>query len=197
MIKQSHPHASAHTTTRVPGDLAMWFFILAELLVFTLLFAAYAFARAANVELFNHYQQTLNRDIGAANTLVLITGSLFVVFAVQAIQAGKTLLCRNWLLAAIIAGGFFVVLKSIELADKFSQGITLSTNIFYMFYLSLTVFHFMHVILGMIILAIVAWKTHKNVYSAQHHTDIETAGAYWHMVDLVWIVLFPLVYVIR
>jgi nitric oxide reductase NorE protein len=186
-----------HRPDPLPGDLAMWIFILAELLVFAVFFASYAFARSGNVELFNHYQQTLNRDIGAANTVILITGSLFVVLAVQAIKAGKALLCRNWLLAAVSMGALFVILKSVEFADKFAHGINLSTNTFYMFYLSLTFFHFMHVIMGMIILGAVAWKAHYGEYSAAQHTGVETGASYWHMVDLVWIVLFPLIYVIR
>lgn len=181
----------------LPGDLAMWFFILAELLVFGVFFACYAFARSGDVELFNHYQATLNRDIGTANTILLITGSLFVVLAVRAIQAGESLRCRNWLVMANLAGGVFLVLKSFEFADKFGQGISLSTNTFYMFYLSLTFFHFMHVIMGMIILGAVAWKAHSGAYSASDHTGVETGASYWHMVDLVWIVLFPLIYVMR
>lgn len=175
----------------------MWIFILAELLVFGVFFAGYAFARRYNLELFNQYQQTLNRDIGAANTVILITGSLFVVLAVQAIRNNRVLPCRNWLLAAIGTGFLFLILKSIEFADKFAHGISLSTNTFYMFYLSLTFFHFMHVILGMVILAAVAWKTQHGAYSHINHTGVETGASYWHMVDLVWIVLFPLVYVIR
>lgn len=175
----------------------MWIFILAELLVFAIFFASYAFARSHNVALFNEYQQTLNRDIGAANTVILITGSLFVVLAVQAVRDGKIPLCRNWLLAAVAMGFLFLSLKIIEFADKFSHGINLSTNAFYMFYLSLTFFHFMHVILGMVILTAVAWKAHYGAYSMINYVGVETGASYWHMVDLVWIVLFPLVYVIR
>lgn len=175
----------------------MWIFILAELLVFAIFFASYAFARSNNVVLFDEYQQTLNRDIGAANTLILITGSLFVVLAVRAIRNDKAALCRNWLLAGFGMGSLFLILKIIEFADKFSHGVSLSTNTFYMFYLSLTFFHFMHVILGMVILAAVAWKAHHGAYSMIHYTGVETGASYWHMVDLVWIVLFPLVYVIR
>lgn len=181
----------------LPGDLAMWIFILAELLVFAVFFASYAFARSQHVALFDQYQQTLNRDIGAANTLILITGSLLVVLAVQAIRDGKPIECRNRLLAAVGTGMLFLILKSLEFADKFAHGINLSTNTFYMFYLSLTFFHFMHVILGTIILTAVAWKAHRGAYSMINHTGVETGASYWHMVDLVWIVLFPLVYVIR
>jgi nitric oxide reductase NorE protein len=191
------PPIQANQPRRLPGDLAMWIFILAELLVFGIFFVSYAFARSNNVELFNQYQQTLDKTTGAANTVILITCSLFVVLAVQAIKTNRWLVCRNWLLAAVGCGGIFVVLKSMEFAGKFAAGIHLSTNTFYMFYLSLTFFHFMHVILGMIILAAVAWKAQQGAYSAGDYTGVETGASYWHMVDLVWIVLFPLVYVIR
>jgi nitric oxide reductase NorE protein len=88
------------------------------------------------------------------------------------------------LLAGAGMGALFVMLKSVEFADKFAHGINLSTNTFYMFYLSLTFFHFMHVMLGVIILAAVAWKAHYGEYSAIQHTGVETGASYWHMVDL-------------
>jgi len=94
-------------------------------------------------------------------------------------------------------GGVFLVIKVFEFHEKFSAGISLSTNTFYMFYLSLTIFHFMHVILGMVILAAVMLKANGGGYSAENHTGVETGASYWHMVDLLWIILFPLVYVIR
>ena len=91
----------------------------------------------------------------------------------------------------------FVVIKLFEFSAKFSQGISLSSNTFYMFYLSLTMFHFMHVILGMVILAAVMLKARRGGYTPENHTGVETGASYWHMVDLLWIILFPLVYVIR
>jgi len=180
-----------------PGDLAIWFFILAELLAFGVFFLAYAFARAHNVELFNASQQLLNRESGAINTLVLITSSYFVVRAVAAIKEGLSRQCARWLGAAIALGALFVVIKLFEFNEKFSAGISLHTNTFYMFYLSLTIFHFMHVLMGMIILAFVMAKAWRGGYSPENHTGVETGASYWHMVDLVWIILFPLVYVIR
>ncbi len=180
-----------------PGDLAIWLFILAELLVFALLFGAYAVTRMSHVELFNEYQLQLDRHAALANTLALITSSYFVVRAVAAIAHDRRRSCLRWLLAAVVMGGVFIVIKSSEFAHHFTLGVNLSTNLFYMFYLSLTVFHFMHVILGLVILAAVAYKTHQGCYSARDHTGVETAAAYWHMVDLVWLILFPLVYVMR
>lgn len=184
-------------TGALPGDFAIWIFIFAELLVFGVFFLAYAFARANNVELFNESQLQLDRISGAANTLVLITSSYFVVRAVAAIRDDESRRCVHWLGAAIGMGSVFLVIKMFEFADKFSAGISLSTNTFFMFYLSLTFFHFMHVILGMVILAAVLLKARSGGYSAASHTGVETGASYWHMVDLVWLILFPLVYVIH
>ncbi|MEN8212969.1 MAG: cytochrome c oxidase subunit 3 family protein [Pseudomonadota bacterium] len=192
-VKQSEITTRYH----LPGDFAIWVFIFAELLVFGVFFLSYAFYRASHVEMFNMYQDTLDRESGAINTLLLITSSYFVVRAVSAIKSGDARRCVNWLAAALAGGGGFLVIKSLEFADKFSHGISLGTNTFYMFYLSMTFFHFMHVILGMIILAAVLFKARAGGYSAEEYTGVETGASYWHMVDLVWIVLFPLVYVIR
>ncbi len=181
----------------LPGDLAIWFFIFMELLVFAIAFIAYAVVRVQNLEMFNHYQTTLNREIGAANTLILITSSYFVVHAINAIKKDDVKRSVFYLYAAFGGGAAFLCLKSMEYYDKFSHGIGLDSNTFYMFYLSLTMFHFLHVILGMVILLAVAIKAQRGAYSANNHIGMETAASYWHMVDLVWIILFPLVYIIR
>lgn len=180
-----------------PGDLAIWIFILAELAVFALFFAAYAFTRMNHVELFNSYQQQLDRDTAFINTLALITSSYFVVRAVAAIREDDHRYCVGWLFAALGMGVLFLLLKSAEFAHHIGQGITLSTNTFYMFYLSLTFFHFMHVIMGMVILSVVAWKAGRGEYSSEAYAGVETGASYWHMVDLVWLILFPLVYVMN
>ncbi len=182
----------------LPGDLAIWFFIFMELLVFGIAFISYAVVRVQNEEMFNQFQATLNTELGAANTIILITSSYFVVRAVHVIKnKGDYTACAQWLYAAVAGGGLFLVLKSFEYYDKFSAGINLSTNTFYMFYLSLTMFHFLHVILGMIILLAIAIKAQRGGYSASNHIGVESGASYWHMVDLVWIILFPLVYVMR
>ena len=187
----------APTSPRLPGDLAIWFFILAELLAFAVFFSAYAFARASHVEEFNLYQQTLDRNAGAINTVLLITGSWFVVLAVQAAHRDdRAAIGRNLLLGFVCGGGFLAV-KIFEYAAKFGAGITLSTNTFYMFYISLTFFHFMHVILGMVILTVLWMQARKGVYGSHYAHGLESGAAYWHIVDLLWIVLFPLVYVMR
>ena len=180
-----------------PGDLAIWVFILAELAAFAAFFGAYAFTRMQHVELFNHFQATLDRDAALINTFALITSSYFVVRAVASIRDDNRQGCVRWLIAALIMGALFLVVKGQEYAHHIDEGIRLSTNTFYMFYLSLTFFHFMHVIMGMVILAAIAVKAKKGGYSAAEHTGVETGASYWHMVDLVWLILFPLVYVMK
>ncbi|MCW8929835.1 MAG: cytochrome c oxidase subunit 3 family protein [Gammaproteobacteria bacterium] len=181
----------------LPGDLAIWFFIMAELLVFGVFFIVYVFVRSNNLELFNTYQLELHRIAGVINTIALITSSYFVAMAVHAIKNNDTRRTGHMLLLSIAMGAIFVIVKIWEYAHVFGAGIHLSTNTFYTFYISLTFFHFMHVMMGMVILGALYLFVRQGKYSAENHFGMETGASYWHMVDLVWIVLFPLVYVIR
>lgn len=189
--------AHAPDTARLAGDLAVWLIILAELLAFGILFLSYAFARTFDVALFNASQRTLDLNSGAINTALLITGSWCVVRAVQAVKKDASAAGARWLLAALACGSGFVVIKVLEFSDKAQAGIDLSTNTFYMFYLLLTGFHFFHVLAAMVFLTILLVKTRAGHYGKHNHHALETGAAFWHMVDLLWIVLFPLVYVMR
>lgn len=182
---------------RLPGDLAVWLIILAELLTFGILFLSYAFARTRDVALFNACQSTLDLNSGAINTVLLITGSWCVVHAVKAVRRDASGLGVRWLVAAMVCGAGFLSLKSMEFSAKMDAGIDLSTNTFYMFYLMLTAFHFLHVVVAMVFLAILLFKTQQGAYGSHDTHALETGAAFWHMVDLLWIVLFPLVYVMR
>lgn len=181
----------------LPGDLAIWIFIFAELLVFGIFFIGYTVVRSNNIDLFNESQLTLNAHVGAINTVLLISSSYFVVRSIRAIDINDINKSGVWMLFAILCSCLFLVLKSHEFYGKFSVGINLSTNIFYMFYLSLTFFHYMHVILGLVILLALWINIRSGRYSAESKHGLESGAAYWHMVDLVWIVMFPLVYVIH
>lgn len=181
----------------LPGDLAIWCIIFAELLVFGIFFVAYAVVRINNLEMFNQYQLTLNKETGLINTILLITASYFVVCAIKSIKKSLLKQGAKLLYAAVACGALFILIKSIEFNEKFAAGIDLSTNTFYMFYLALTMFHYFHVILGVLILLLVAYKTQQGHINANNRIGLESAGAYWHMVDLVWIILFPLIYIIR
>ena len=182
---------------RLAGDLAVWLIILAELLAFGILFLSYAFARTFEVALFNASQSTLDLNSGAINTALLITGSWCVVRAVQAIKCDASGKSARWLLAALACGSGFVAIKWIEFSAKADAGLDLSSNTFYMFYFLLTGFHFLHVLAAMVFLSILLVKTHAGHYGRHDHHALETGAAFWHMVDLLWIVLFPLVYVMH
>lgn len=187
-----------------PGDFAIWIIIYVELLTFGLLFIGYAFSRKANLQMFNDSQLLLNKNIGFINTFILITSSFFIVKAIQKIKnmtqhtsSHSSIIASRWLASAMLFGIVFLVLKFTEFAHIFAHGITLSTNTFFMFYLLLTMFHFMHVSLGVVILFNLYRKTKIQAYTPEDHRGLETGALYWHLVDLLWIVLFPLVYIIR
>lgn len=181
----------------LPGDLAIWIFIAAELGVFAILFAAYAITRNIHLELFNNAQTHISRTYGYINTILLLTSSYCVARANRYIKEGEVVFCTRFLIYAIVLGALFLVVKIDEFHNDFLNGITISSNLFNMFYISLTFFHFMHVMMGMVILSVVTYKSHKQKYSATDYAGVETGGAYWHMVDLVWIILFSLVYVLH
>jgi nitric oxide reductase NorE protein len=184
-------------TRQLPGDLAVWLIILAELLTFALLFVAYGVTRSLNVELFNESQRTLDATMGVVNTWLLIGGSWCVVRAVQSVAAQRRWPGLSWLVAAQLCGLAFLVLKLSEYGAKADAGIDLETNVFYMFYFLLTGFHFLHVLAAMVFLAFLSYQTWRNPLGAAHLHALETGAAFWHMVDLLWIVLFPLMYIVR
>lgn len=182
---------------RLSGDLGVWLIILLELLTFAILFIAFAFARLGELEVFHAAQRTLDLHLGALNTVLLITGSWCVASAVRAVRRDASKQGARWLVAALVCGVGFLILKMTEYADKLALGIDLSSNTFYMFYFILTGFHFLHVVVGVLALGYLWFKTQRGDYGSHDCHALETGGAFWHMVDLLWIVLFPLVYVMR
>ncbi|MDD3598351.1 cytochrome c oxidase subunit 3, partial [Sulfuricurvum sp.] len=164
----------------------------------------YAFSRRLNIQMFNDSQLFLNKTAGFIDTLILITSSYFIVKAIQSIKNSNKIdlhissaIASKWLLATMIFGGVFLVNKLLEFSDIFAQGFSLSTNTFFMFYLLLTMFHFMHVLLGTIIIFTIRQKTQRLGYTSADYSGMETGAVYWHLVDLLWIVLFTLIYILR
>ena len=184
-----------------PGDFGVWIIIYIELITFGLFFVGFAFSRRQEIELFNDSQLLLDQRFGFVNTVLLLTSSYFIVKATQIIKTINTQesfqKAATYIISAIGVGGIFLIIKIIEFTDKYEQGINLSTNTFFMFYFILTMFHFMHVVLGIIILYNLYQNTKNGLYTIKEHKGFESGASYWHMVDLLWIVLFPLVYIIR
>lgn len=173
----------------LPGNPIMWVLIWSELLVFGAALCAYIVARALDPALFDASQAHLDRFLGGINTMVLLTSGLCAAVAVRVRADGKSDQSRLWLVASIVIGSVFLYVKIIEYGAKLDAGLDIETNTFFTLYYLITGFHFLHVILGLIILAIVAWK---NSFE-----NIETGAAFWHMVDLIWVLIFPLLYLVR
>jgi cytochrome c oxidase subunit 3 len=147
-------------------------------------------------EMFRAEHLKLDRVLGAANTVVLITSSLLVVFGVDAIKRGKARLFEACFGATILLAGVFLCVKYVEYSAKFHHGIYPGTNLFFSIYFMLTGLHGIHVLLGMGVLSYVIVLSRRGRLSASYYTPAEMSGLYWHFVDLVWIYLFPLLYLI-
>jgi nitric oxide reductase NorE protein len=183
--------ASGGRSARAPGILT---FVIADLMVFAMLFTGFMVDRSAQPALFNRSAATLDFRLGILNMLILVSSGLCVVFAVAAAREGRNAAVRHWILAAFLIGTGFGVSKCVEYAGKFAHGIGMQTNNFYMYYFALTGAHLLHFIGGMAALAFI-WLRSFRV-DAGYCNKVEAVGLYWHMVDLLWILIFPLLYVI-
>lgn len=177
----------------VPGVLI---FIIADIVVFGMLFVGFMNERASQIELFNRSASALNVRLGLLNTLILVTSGMFVVFAVDAARHGQGRLARGWLLMTMLVGAGFGVSKLVEYSDKFGHGISMLSNDFFMFYFVLTGAHFAHFLAGMILLAALWYRTGREPIDGPLFGWIESVALYWHMVDLLWIMIFPMLYLL-
>ncbi len=175
--------------SNLPGNPMMWLLIWSELFVFGAAFIGFSVARLLDPEMFASSQDSLDRMAGAINTMVLITSGFFAALAVNAQSRNKNRQARAAIGVTIALGLVFLAIKWAEYSDKFAHGIGIETNTFYTLYFLTTGFHAMHVVFGIVILIIVGWK---NSFE-----NLETGTAFWHMVDLVWVILFPLIYLMR
>lgn len=187
----------AQPSRRLPGDLAMWFFILAELTVFAILILAFAVTQMFNPPLFGESRAALDSSIGLALTLSLLTSGLLAALAVEQVRQARQGRAALLLLAALASACVYVVLKLNEYGHLAGLGLGMEHNTFFTLYWILTGFHFLHVLLGMVILAWLAERCRRGAYRTDAHSGLESGVLYWHMVDLVWVLLFPLVYVLN
>jgi len=194
VLERREPRVRGH----VPGEPGIWVLLFGDMAVFTVLFAVYLHRRGANAELFAHSQAHLNRTFGAVNTLVLLTSSLLVVFAVRAMRSERWQhLASRLMLAGAAVGSCFVLIKVLEYHEKVAAGITPSTNEFFMYYFVLTGLHLAHVIIGLGVLLVLSKLARNPAPTRTHLAFVEGGGCFWHMVDLLWIVIFPLLFLVR
>lgn len=189
--------AATKHVRRLPGVEGVWVFIGVDMLFFTLLFMLVMTGRRDAVDVFEAGRLTLDPNFGGINTLILLTSSWFVVLAVNAAKQDRFDEIPRWLMAAFLCGVAFAISKAFEYGAKLSAGITPATSDFYMYYFVLTGFHLLHVIGGSVML-FVFWKMSRTrAFTRQRLAVIESGGLFWHMVDLLWIVLFPLLYLMK
>ena len=189
--------AASLARRHLPGDLAMWLFILAELSVFALLILAFAVTQALKPQLFAQSRLLLDTSTGLALTLSLLSAGGLAALAVEQARQSRPRRAAWLLIAALLVASVYVLLKLGEYRHLLAAGLGLEHNTFFTLYWILTGFHFVHVLLGMLILGWLALRCARGAYGAGDRSGLESGVLYWHMVDLVWVVLFPLVYLLN
>ena len=184
--------AEAGAARRVPGEAGIWVLIGGELFAFSAFFLVFAYYRGLDPASFSAGHRLLDHGIGLANTLILLTSSLFVALGVQRVRDGREG-AAFWFRLGLLCGGAFALLKVVEYGQKFTAGITPLTSDFFMYYFAFTGVHLLHVVIGSGAL-IFAIGASRRAPSASRTMIAECAAIFWHLVDLLWIILFALFY---
>ena len=191
------------------STLGMWVFLVTEIMFFGGLFTAYLVYRHANPEGFAEASHHLNVTWGAVNTIVLIVSSLTMALAVRSAQISAPAKTQVvWIGATMLLGAAFLGVKAIEYYDKFSHHLVPGPDfhwegkhpkpaeMFYSLYFCMTGLHAIHMVIGLGIMTVIGIMAWRRTFDADYYTPVEVAGLYWHFVDIVWIFLFPLLYLI-
>lgn len=196
-VMQPLPHTQAGAGV-YNEKLGMWVFLGSEIMFFTALIGAYIILRIGNPGAWpiDGPREVLNIPITAANTFLLICSSVSMVKAFSAIAHGDQRGLRLWLVATVIMGASFVGVQAFEYNQLVHHGFVPSAGLFGSTFYTMTGFHGFHVSMGVICMLFVTWKAFRGKYTAQDYRGVEVIGLYWHFVDLVWIILFTIVYLI-
>ncbi len=178
-----------------PGGLLLWIIIFLELITFGLGLMALVYYWRLEPELFHTARLQLDPVIGTVNTLFLVTSGYMMANAVHQIRKGNHDRTIHYLKLTLMGGAVFVGLKSFEYYEKLTSGLEMGDNMFFTLYWLLTGFHLVHILVGMVILAWMMFKM-RSVYSDITVADLESGAAFWHMCDLIWLLLFPALYLI-
>jgi heme/copper-type cytochrome/quinol oxidase subunit 3 len=187
------PLATSRSATGIPsGRLAIWWALASEIVIFGGLIVSYLLFRLHHADWADQASHT-STPAGALNTFVLLTSSLFVVLAHQAVEQGNREKAFKFLWFTIAMGGVFMAVKAYEYTTEISHGYTITKSVFWSFYYTATGLHGVHVLAGMVIMAIISIGVKKG----KNLQRVEYIGIYWHFVDIVWIFLFPLLYIAK
>lgn len=176
--------------------LGMWVFLGSEIMFFTALIGAYIILRVAHPSSFKEPGEVLAVSITAVNTFLLICSSVTMVKAFASVQDGNLAGLRKWLVATVVIGATFVGVQVYEYQHLIAKGFVPSEGLYGSTFYTMTGFHGFHVTIGVICLIFVTIKAFQGKYTAADHRGVEVVGLYWHFVDLVWIILFTIVYLI-
>jgi len=185
-----------HKGAPLSARLGIWAFLATELLLFGGLFTAYAQFRITHAELFHQEHLKLNRLMGALNTLVLLTSSLTVAIGIAAIRKGLQRTLKVCLSLTLLLASCFLLIKYLEWSEDFAHGLFPRSNLFFGLYFMMTGLHGLHVVGGMAVFVWLLVKANRGAFSADYNAPVEITGLYWHFVDVVWIYLFPLFYLV-
>ncbi len=190
------PYESSDLMGTMRGKLGMWLFLVSDALTFGALLCAYGALRLGASD-WPVPSEVLNVPLTAFNTFVLVCSSLTMVKALSAIKAGDVKGLQKFLLFTALGGALFLSIQVYEYHHLLVlEGLRLRKNLFCATFFSLTSFHGMHVLAGVIYLMIIRWRAGKGDFSPQNYHRVEVAGLYWHFVDLVWILVFTFVYLV-
>ena len=183
-----------------PVEAGVWVVVLGELCMFTLFFTTFLYYRAFSPELFEASRSLLRQDLGALNTIILLTSSWCVASAVKSLRnIDERPRAVTLLLGALGCGAAFVVVKIVEYSGAINAGINVLTDEFFMFYFMLTGIHLLHLLVGMGLLGATTVNLRRVIACKDEPSEplVGFASCFWHMLDLLWIILFPLLYLLR
>ncbi|AMC11870.1 nitric oxide reductase [Lutibacter profundi] len=178
-----------------PGGILLWILIFLELITFGAALIAMVVYGKQEPEMFHASRLHLNTTIGTINTIALITSGFFMALSVQYFKENNLKKSSLFLKLTMLGGVFFLVLKGFEYYEKIEVGLTIGYNTFFTFYWLLTLFHVIHLLVGLVILLFMQRDLNKNKTNANIE-DVEASAAFWHMCDLIWLLLFPVIYLI-
>ncbi|MDM8547810.1 cytochrome c oxidase subunit 3 family protein [Candidatus Venteria ishoeyi] len=189
--------ADENKQKRIPGNTAIWVGIFCILVEFLMLFTLYFIAKVHNQEAFNIGPDKLLTLAGTAITLLLLTSGYCMVKAVEHIRSDNQKASLRWIIAAIVLGLGYPIVKYFEISWNIAHGIDGETGVFYTVYYYLTLNHLVHVFWALLGLAWVAIRTGLGSYSSTDYHGLEAAALFWHATDVIWLVIFPLFYILR
>ncbi|WP_273735279.1 cytochrome c oxidase subunit 3 [Mycolicibacterium septicum] len=191
----SHPPDAS--PRRISGEPGMWLFVLADVTLFAFAFGAFLYDRGKNPVSFAAGNAELHLWIGAVDTIILLTTSLVVALAVRNHRRGEPSLASRLVMTAVIGAGLFAMFKAIEWGSLIGAGdVPVYGDDFFAYFFALTGLHFLHLVIGVVVLLVLRTQVAAGAEPAAARTPtVEVCANYWHLVDLLWLIIFPLVYI--